>query len=71
MSLCPLCGHDGFTTATPESLKAIREKAGISQAELARRLVVQPHYIAQIELGKFRANARVLRGYLVLAGGGT
>lgn len=45
---------------TAEQLRALRLKAGLTQAALARRLKVRQHYISRIESGRANLSIRTL-----------
>ena len=66
MKICPRCGGTG-QIITPEEiareLRTLRQRAGVSQMELGRRLKISGASISQVESGRRPINRRWLRRY--------
>jgi len=64
---CPTCGQMR-RVVNPQSLKEVREEAGVSQREFAKSLGFSAPYISDIENGNRSCSARVLEAYQELEG---
>lgn len=61
---CPRCGGSGkHTEIDHESLRAVREEAGVTLRAFAEQAGLSPAYISDVELGRRRATETVLPHY--------
>lgn len=63
---CHRCGST-FAAVDWKPLRRIRERAGLSRAEMAERLGISPCYVSAIETGTRRITAAIEAAYERLA----
>lgn len=66
---CPRCGSD-TTEPDPQSLRAVREAAGLSLGDMARETGLSVPYLSDVERGRRRVTPRITGLYRRLEGEG-
>lgn len=65
---CPNCNGKGkIRTVLPESLRAIRNKKGLTLEQFGKRIGISKMYASDLETGRRRVTDRILKAYLALA----